>query len=174
MPSSSGTLYVPERLVSSASIQNTVGLHRADPNNRIVAVVCQGFLGDVRLEDDYAMIINTADLRAHASTWSTGEPKIRWGEWVSSATLMRVDLAVAAVTYISGSRFFAIVRVSGTAYATLLRIYDYSPGARGRRYPNRPPVRDHIVNAGRAVGVLGTAGWDISEDNLLMFHVSVG
>ena len=172
MPSDKrGTTYAPERLVSSVSTQS-IGLHRADPNQRIVGVVCQGFYGDVRLDDDYVIIISTTDLCAHASTQSAGEPRIRWGEWQPSTTIVRVQLAITTVACVSGSRFFAVVGVSGTAYATLLRVYDFSPGARGRRYPNKPPVRDLIVNARHVVKPLGTISWDVSEDNLLMFHVS--
>jgi len=152
-------------------MQSGMGLHRADPNQRIVGVVCQGSHGDVRLDDDYMLVISIADLCAHASAQGAGEPRIRWGKWRSSVTIVRIKLAITAVTSISGSRFFAIVRgVSYTAYATLLRIYDFSPGARGRRHPNRPPVRDLIVNAGQVVKQVGTVSWDFSEDNLLMFH----
>lgn len=168
-----GAVYAPERLMSSASMWSGMGLHRADPNRRVVGVVCQGSYGGVRLDDDYLIIISTADLCAHAS--STRDPRIGWGEWQSSATIVRVKLEITAVACISGSRFFAVVKgVSHTAYATLLRIYDFSPGARGRRHPNRPLVRDLIVNAGCVERQPGTTSWGFSEDNLLMFHVSVG
>ena len=176
MPSNKlDAVYVPQRLMSSASVQSGTGLHRADPNQGVVGMVCQGSYGDVRLNDDYMMIISTADLCAHASTQSAGEQKIRWEKWKSSTTIVRMNLAIATVARISGSRFFAVIGgVSYTAYVTLLRIYDFSPGARGRRYPNRPPVRDLVVKAGHVVKQAGTASWDFSEDNLLMFNVSVG
>lgn len=168
-------VYVPERLVSSASAEGGVGLHHADPNQRAVGVVCKGSYGDVRLDDDYMMIISTADLCAHASTQSAGEWKIRWEKWISSTTIVRINFAITAVACISGSRFFAVVKgVSHTPYANLLRIYDFSPGARGRRHPNRPPVQTLIVNAGLVVKPVGTTSWDFSEDNLLMFNVSAG
>lgn len=168
-------VYVPQRLMRSASVQSGVGLHRVDPNQGVIGIVCQGLHGDVRLDNDYMVIISTADLCAHASTQSVEEQKIRWEKWQSSTTIVRMNLAITTVACISGSRFFAVVGgVSYTAYVTLLRIYDFSPGTRGRRYPNRSPVRDLIVNAGRAVKQVGTASWDFSEDNLLMFNVSSG
>ena len=173
MPSNKlDAIYVPERLMSSASMQNDIGLHRADPNQRIVGVVCQGSYRDIRLDDNYMVIISVADLCAHASTAT--RTRIRWEKWWPSATILRVNLAITTVTCTSGSRFFAVVRgFSYTAYATLLRVYDFSPGARGRRYPNRASVQDLIVNAGRVVKQVGTMDWDFSEDNLLLFHVSI-
>jgi hypothetical protein len=176
MPSSKlDVVYVPERLVSSVSVQGGIGLHRADTNQRIVGVVCQGSYGDVRLDGDYMMVINTADLCAHASAQSAGEPRIHWEKWQSSTTIVRITLAITTAVCISGSRFFAVLKgVSYTTYATLLRIYDFSPGARGRRHPNRSPVQDLIVNAGRIAKQVDHTHWDFSEDNLLMFHVSAG
>ena len=168
-------IYVPERLMSSASVENGIGLHRADPNQRIVGVVCKGSYGGVSLDDEYMMAISTADLCAHASTESVGERKIRWEEWRSSTTIVRINFAITTVACVSGSRFFAVVKgVSHTPYATLLRIYDFSPGARGRRHPDRPPVRNIIVNAGPIIKQVGAMSWDFSEDNLLMFNVSAG
>ena len=170
-----GTVYVPERLMDSASMQRGIGLHRADPNQRIIGVICQGFRRGRRLSDEFMVVISVADLCAHALTQSAGELKIRWGKWQPSATIVGVNLSITAVTCVSGSRFFALLRgVSYTKYATLLRIYDFSPGARGRRHPDRPAVQDIIVNAGSVVGQNGIMSWDLSEDNLLMFHVSAG
>jgi len=176
MPSNKlDVIYAPQRLVSSASVQSGVGFHRADPNQGVVGMVCQGSYGDTRLDDDYVIIISTADICAHASTQSAGEQKIRWENWKSSTTIVKMNLAITTVACISGSRFFAVIGgVSYTAYVTLLRIYDFSPGTRGRRYPNRPPVRDLVVKAGRVVKQAGTASWEFSEDNLLMFNVSAG
>jgi len=175
MPSNKlDVIYAPERLASSASLQSGIGLHRADPNQRIVGVVCKGSYGHIRLDDDYMMVISTADLCAHVSTQGAGVQRIHWEKWQSSVTIVRINFAITTVSRISGSRFFAVVRgLSYTEYATLLRIYDFSPDARGRRHPNRPSVRDLIVNAGPVVRQVGTASWDCSEDNLLMFHVSV-
>jgi len=168
-------VYEPERLMNSASLQSGVGLHRADPNQRIVGVVCQGSYSDIRLDDDYMIVISTAVLCTLVSTQGAGVQRIHWEKWQPSVTIVRINLAITTVARASGSRFFAVVRgLSYTEYATLMRIYDFSPGARGRRHPNRPPVRDLIVNAGRVVKQVGTASWDFSEDNLLMFHVSVG
>jgi len=167
--------YVPERFMRSASVQSGIGLHRADPNQGIVGIICQGSYGGTRLDDDYMIIVSIADLCAHASTQNAGDHRIRWEKWQSSTTIVRINLAITTVACISGSRFFAVVRgVSYTTYATLLRIYDFSPGARGGRHPDRPPVRDLIVNAGRVVKKVGTTSWAISEDNLLMFNVSGG
>ena len=127
---------------------------------------CQGSHGGVPLDDDYVMMVSTADLRAHASTQSAGEHNVRWEKWKSSATVVRIDLGITTAACVSGSRFFAIVRgVSYTVYAILLRTHDFSPGARGRRYPDKPPVRDLIVNAGRVLKKIGDASWDFSEDN---------
>lgn len=168
-------IYVPKRFMSSASIHGGIGLHRADPSHRIVGVFCEGLYGDVLLDDNHVMIVSTADLRTHASTQSAGEHKIRWEEWKSSATIVRIDLGITTAVGILGSRDFAIVKgVSYTAYAIHLRIYDFSPGARGRRHPNSPPVRDLIVNAGRVLKKIDNAAWDLSEDNFLMFNVSSG
>ena len=166
-------VYVPQRLMSSASAQSGTGLHRADPNQGVVGMVCQGLYGNSPLDDDYMIIISIADLCAHASTQSGGEQKICWEKWQPSTTIVRMNLRIATVACISGSRFFAVVGgVSYTAYVTLLRIYDFSPGTRGRRYPNRFPARDLVVKAGRVVKQAGTASWNFSEDNLLMFNVS--
>ena len=165
---------VPEQLISSAPVERGIGLHRADPNQRIVGVVCQGLYGDVRHDSDYMVVVSVADLCAHASTQGAGEQKIRWEKWRSSATIVKVNLAITMVARISASRFFATVKVSHTEFATLFRIYDFSPGARGRRHPNTPPVQDYILNAGRVMKQAGTASWDFSEDNLLMFNVSAG
>jgi len=166
--------YVPQRLMSSAPTQRGIGLHRADPKQRIVGVVCQGFYQGGHLVDHYVMvIISTADLRAHASIQSVGELRVRWEKWQSSATIVKLESSITGATHISGSRFFAVVRgVPYTKYATLLRIYDFSPGARGRRHPTRSAVQDLIVNAGRVVEQTDTTSWELSEDNLLMFHVS--
>ena len=169
------TIYVPERLMNSASVETGVGLHRADPDQRVIGVVCKGSYGNVPLDDDYMIIVSIVDLCAYASTQSEGERKIRWEEWKSSTTIVRINFAITTAACISGSRFFAVVKgVSHTPYATLLRIYDFSPGARGRRYPDRPSVRTLIVNAGPIVKQVGDMSWDFSEDNLLMFNVSVG
>lgn len=165
--------YTPKRLIDSMSVQRGVGLHRADPNQEIVGVVCQGSSEDARLDDDYMIIITIADLCAHAPAQSAGEHNIRWEEWQPSTTIVRINFAITPVACISGSRFFAIIKgLSYTAYATLLRIYDFSPGTRGRRHPKRPPVRDLVVNAGRVVKEVGLVNWAPSEDNLLMFNVS--
>lgn len=152
-----------------------IGLHRADPNQRVVAVACRATYGTVRLSDDYIIVINTADLRVHASAQSVEEQRIRWEEWRSSATIVRVELSITAVTGVSGSSFFAMIR--GPSYLgsqTLLRIYDFSPGATRRRDPNAPATRDLVVDVGSVVGQYSVSSWALSEDNLLVFYVSVG
>lgn len=176
MPSNKlDVVYVPKRLVGSGSIQDGIELYRADPNYRVVGFFCEGSYGDVPLDDHYMMIVSTANLLAHVPAQCAGEHRIRWEEWKSSVTIVRINLRITTVACIWGSQFFAIVKgVSYTAYATLLRIYDFSPGARGRRHPNRPPVRDLIVNAGRVLKKIDNATWCFSEDNLLMFNVSIG
>jgi len=173
-------IYVPERFMGSAPTRRGTGLHSADPNQRIVGVVCRAIYGGIRLGDDYIIIISTPDLRAYASTQNMGEHamcwgghRIWWGKWRTSATIMRVELSNTVATCISGSRFFAVV----TGYlgrTTLLRIHDFSPGASGQRHPDRPVVQELVVNAARVEGQSGTTSWALSEDNLLMFHVSAG
>ena len=168
-------VYTPQRLMGSRSAQGGIGLHRADKNHRIIGMFCQGSYGDVPLDGYYMMIVSTGDLCAHALTQSEGELKISWERWKSSATIVKIDLGITTVACTLGSRFFAVVKgVSYTAYAILLRVYDFSPGARGRRHPNRPPVRNLIVNAGHVLKKIDNAAWDFSEDNLLMFNVSSG
>ena len=73
-----------------------------------------------------------------------------------------------------GSRFFVIARLPYALYATLLRIYDFSPGARGRRYPNRYSMPNLVIHVGHLVGRAAAKDWDFSEDNLLIFRVSAG
>ena len=165
------TAHVPERLMSSASMQNKIGLHRADPNQRIVGVVCQRSYDDIGPGNDYTIIISAADLCVHASTQATGEPRIRWEKWQPSTTVVR-DKLVTACTL--GSRFFVIARLPYALYATRLRIYDFSPGARGRRYPDRSSVLNLDIHVGHLVGRAAAKDWDFSEDNLLIFRVSAG
>ena len=168
-------IYVPQRFMGSAPIRRGTGLHRADPNQRVVGVACRASYGSVRLSDDYIIIINTADLHVHASTQRVGKQGICWEEWRSSATIVRVELSITAATCVSGSGFFALI--TGPSYLgreTLLRIYDFSPGATRRRDPNTPGVRDLVVDTGRVAGQGSVASWAFSEDNLLMFHVSTG
>ena len=163
-------IYVPQRFMGSPPMRRGIGLHRADSNQRIVGVACRASYGSVRLSDDYIIIINTADLRAHA----IGGQRICWEEWRSSATIVRVELSITTATCVSGSSFFALLR--GPAYLgreTLLRIYDFSPGATRRRDPNTSAVRELVVDTG-VVGQSNVTTWALSEDNLLMFHVSSG
>lgn len=116
MPSSKlDVVYVPERLMISTSTQSGVGLHHADPDQQIVGVVCQGSYGDVRLDDDYMIIISTANLCAYAET---EQHKLRWEKWQPSVAIVRINLGITAVACTSGSRFFAVIKgVSYTAYA---------------------------------------------------------
>ena len=148
---------VPKRFTDYASMQGGIGLHRADPNQRIIGVVCQGFRGE-----EYLVVISVADLRACSLTQSA---KIPWGEWRRFATIVRSPGLMD--TCISGSRFFAFG-------PTLLRIHDFSPGARGRRHPNRPAVQDFIMNVGHVADQSNPVGGALSEDNSLMFYVSAG
>ena len=170
----SAAIYVPQRFTGSAPMRRGIGLHRADPDRRIVGVVCRATYGGIRLSDDYIIIINTADLRAYASTQSEGERKICWEEWRSSATIVRVELSVTAVTGVSGSNFCALLR--GPPYPrgeNVLRIYDFSPGATRGRDPNTPAVRNLVVDVERVVGQSNAPSLALSEDSLLVFHVSV-
>ena len=168
-------IYVPQRFMGSPPMRRSTGLHRADPNQRIIGVACRASYGSVRLSDDYIIIINTADLRVYASTQSVGELRIRWEEWRSFATIVRVELSITTATCVSGSNFFALIGgPSHLGRQTLLRIYDFSPGAVRRRDPNTSAVRDLVVDMGRVGGQSNSASWALSEDNLLMFHVSAG
>ena len=168
-------IYEPQRFVGSPPMQRGTGLHRADPNQRIVGVACHAVYGTALLNDTYTIIIDTVGLRARASTQSVGEQRLGWEEWRSSATIVRVELSITAAAYVSGSSFFALVTgPSDLGRETLLRIYDFSPGAMRRRDPNTPAVRDLIVATGRVGVQSGSASWALSEDNLLMFHVSAG
>ena len=166
-------VYRLQHLMSSASAWSGIGLHRADPNQGIVGVVYQASHRNVRPSGTSVVIISTADLCAYASTRSADEQEIRWEKWRSSAEVMKIDPAFKTTACISGSRFFAVIEgIFYTPHAKLLRVYDFSPGARGRRHPNRPPVRGHILNAERVAKHIGTISWNVSEDNLLMFNVS--
>ena len=165
-------VYKLQRLMSSASARSGIGLHRVDPNQGIIGVVYQASHRNARPDGDYVVIISTADLCAYASTRSADEQKIRWKKWRSSTKVVKIDLAITTTACISGSRLFTIFEgISYMPHEILLRFYDFSPGVRGRRYPNRPPVRDHIVDAGCVAKHVGTISWDVSEDNLLMFNV---
>ena len=90
---------------------------------------------------------------------------------IPSTTVVR-DKLVTACTL--GSRFFVIARLPYALYATRLRIYDFSPGARGRRYPDRSSVLNLDIHVGHLVGRAAAKDWDFSEDNSLIFRVSAG
>lgn len=86
--------------------------------------------------------------------------------------MIQTSLEVAKSTSISGSCLFAMIEgFSGWNSIELLRIYDFSAGTRGGRYPNRPPVRDTILHLGLGTVDEGDKVWCFSEDNLLLFHV---
>lgn len=169
-----GVLYKPKRLVDNGWTQANDGLHRSDPTRRAIGILCGGDRGKAHKSEDYVIVISAADMCAHASGKGAFAKKIPWKTWERSATVIQTSRSVMHTISISGSRLFAMTKgFSGWNFIELLRIYDFSVGARGRRYPNRPSVRDVLLNLGRGVVDEGDKVWCFSEDNLLLFHVSL-
>jgi hypothetical protein len=150
-----------------------MGLHRSDPARRVVGIPCRGVCSKVRRDDDYMIVINAADMCAYTSGKARTTTRIPWWKWERSTTVIKIALSVTKAIAISGCRFFAMTRGFSWTFVELLRIYDLSPGTRGGRYPNRPPVRDIMLNLGRGATDEGKKVWGFSEDNLLLFHVSL-
>ena len=150
-----------------------VGLHRSDPANRTVGILCCGYRAKACKEvDDYMMVINAADMCAHAFGKNCLTAKIPWKTWKRSITVIQATFSVMKTTSISGCWLFAMTKgLSGWNFIELLRIYDFSAGTRVGRYPNRPLVRDVLLNLGRGAVDEGEKDWCFSENNLLLFHV---
>jgi len=165
-------LYEPKKLISHSRAPTGEGLHRSDPARRAVGILCHGTQEKVH-QYDCIVVINAADLCAHASSKSSATT-ILWRTWERSTTVIRIVRSVTGTTAISGCRLFAMTKgLSGLKFIELLRIYDFSTGTRSGRYPNRPPVRDVLLNLGHGVVDKGDKIWCFSEDNLLLFHVSL-
>ena len=159
--------YKPKSLMDYSWAPAGVGLHRSDPDRRVVGILC------VHQGDDYMIVVNAADMCAHAYKSTGATTKIPWRSWERSTTMIKIALSVTKATAIFGCRLFAMMKgVSGWTSVELLRIYDFSPGTRSGRYPNRPPVRDITLNLGHGTADRGDKIWCFSEDNLLLFHVS--
>ena len=160
--------YKPKSLMDCNWAPTGVGLHRSDPARRIVGIL------SIHRGDDYMIVVNAADVRAHTHENTGATTRIPWRRWERSRTIIKIALSVTKATTISGCRLFAMTKgVSGWASIELLRIYDFSPGTRSGQYPNRPPVRDITLNLGRGTADKGDKTWRFSEDNLLLFHVSL-
>ena len=168
-----GTIYTPKGLVNHTLAPAGVGLHRSDPARRAVGILCRADRGKGSKHGDYMMVINAAAIYAHAPKKNSLMTKISWKTWQRSTTIIKTARSATKAMSISGCWLFAMADgLSGWNFIELLRIYDFSAGTRGRRYPNRPLVRDVLLNLGRGVVDEGKKEWDFSEDNLLLFHVS--
>ena len=173
MPTGS-ILYRPKSLVDHTWAPAGVGLHRSDPTRRTVGILCRGNRSKAYKENDYMMVINAADMCAHASRKNSSMTEIPWKVWERSTTVIQTSCSVMKTVSISGCWLFAMIEgFSGWNFIELLRIYDFGAGTRGGRYPNRPPVRDVLLNLGRGTVDEGKKVWRFSEDNLLLFHVSL-
>ena len=169
-----GTYYEPKSLVNHSWASTGVGLHRSDSTRRAIGILCRGTRDKVHRNDDHMIIINAADVHVQASRKSSGTTRIPWQTWERSTTVIKVAFSMTKATAIVGCRLFAMMNgVSGWNCIELLRIYDFSSGTRGGGYPNRPPARDILLNLGRGVVDEGKKIWCFSEDNLLLFHVSL-
>ena len=157
-------------LVDHSWAAAAVGLHRPDTARRAVGILCYTNLSKSGKNDDhYLVVINAADMCAHASE----KTKIPWKMWKRSTTVIQIASSAMKTISMSGCWLFAVVKgLSGWNFLELLRIYDFSAGARSGRYPNRPLVRDVLLNLGRGTVDQGNKVWCFSDDNLLLFHVS--
>jgi len=169
-----GTYYRPKSLVDHSWASTGMGLHRSDPTRRVVGILCRGTQDKVHRNDDYMIVINAADVCVQASRKRSGTTKIPWRTWERSITVIQVAFSVTKATAVAGCRLFAMTNgFSGWNFIELLRIYDFSTGTRSGRHPNRPPVRDILLNLGRGTVDEGKKIWYFSEDNLVLFHVSL-
>ena len=167
-------VYEPKGLMDYSWAPTGAGLHRSDPGRRAVGIRCHGTRDKVQQGDDYMIVIDAAAVRARASRNTSVTTGVPWHEWEHSTTVIKIAPSMTKTTTISGCRLFAMTKgFSGLNSFELLRIYDFSPGTRSGRYPNRPPVRDILLNLGHGTADRGDKRWCFSEDNLLLFHVSL-
>ena len=163
----------PRSLVDYNWVPAGAGLHRSDPARRAIGIQCRRIRVKAGKEDTYLIVVNAADMCAHASRKRGLATQVSWKTWERSTTVIQTASSVIGALSISGCRLFAMTKgLSGLNFIELLRIYDFSAGTRGGRYPNRPPVRDVLLNLGRGTVDEGKKIWCFSEDNLLLFHVS--
>jgi len=175
MPTKKGEIsYKPKSLVGHGGVPAGAGLHRSDPTRRAVGILCHGIRGKVHQDDDHMIVINTADVCAFASRNTNATTRIPWRKWERFTTVITIAPSVTKATAISGCRLFAMTKgISGWNFIELLRMYDFSPGTRSGQYPNRPPVRDILLNLGRGTVDEGVKTWCFLEDSLLLFHVGM-
>jgi len=167
-------LYKPKSLVDHSWASSGAGLHRSDLTRRVIGILCRGTRGKIHEDDDYMIVINAADIRTHASRKSRTTTTIPWQTWERSATVIQITHSVTETIAICGCWFFAMTKgLSGWSFVELLRIYDFSAGTRSGRNLDRPLVRDVVLNLGRGTVDEGKKMWCFSEDNLLLFHVSL-
>lgn len=166
-------VYEPKSLMDTSWSPTGIGLHCSDPAGRAVGIICRGTLGKVYQDDDYMIVLNAMDLRAHTFKNAETTATVPWQRWERSTTVIKIVLSMTKTTVISGCRLFAMTKgFSGWTSVQLLRIYDFSPGTRSGRYQNRPLVRDIVVNLGHGTAE-GHKTWSFSEDNLLLFNVGL-
>lgn len=169
-----GILYKPKGLVDYSWAPAGIGLHRSDPARRAVGVLCRVNRGKAHKDDGYMIVINAGALRAHGSKKCSSTTKIPWKAWEHSTTVIQTSRSATKAISISGGWLFAMMKgFSGWNFIELLRVYDFSAGTQGGRYPNRPPARDVLLNLGRGTVDEGKKDWCFAEDNLLLFHVSL-
>ena len=167
-------VYSPKSLVDHSWASTGKGLHRSDPTKRAIGILCRRTRGGVHESDDYMMVINAADVCAHTFRKSRKTTRIPWQTWERSATAIQIVLSATKTTALCGCQLFAMTKgLSGWNFLELLRVYDFSTGTRNGRNPDRPPVRDILLNLGRGVVDRGEKIWCFSEDSLLLFHVSL-
>lgn len=175
MPTRKGdVLYKPKSLVDHSWASTGIGLHRSDPTRRAVGILCRGIKDKFRRNDGCMIVISAADMWTHAPKKCSTTTRIPWQTWECSTTVVQIALPVMKTAAICGCRLFAMTQgLSGWNFIELLRIYDFSAGARSKRNPHKPPIRDILLNLGRGTVDEGEKTWCFSEDNLLLFHVSL-
>ena len=167
-------VYKPKSLVDHSWASTSKGLHRSDPTKRAIGILCRRTRGKVHESDDYMIVINAADVCAHTFGKSRTTTRVPWQTWARSTTTIQIALSATKTTALCGCLFFAMTKgLSGWNFLELLRVYDFSTGTRSGRNPCRSPVRDILLNLGRGVVDRGEKIWCFSEDNLLLFHVSL-
>lgn len=171
---SGGINHQPKYLVEHSWVPVDVGSHRSDPARRAVGIQCLGHRVKAGKDDDYMIVVNVGDVCAYASRKGNFSTKIPWKTWGRSTRVIKTSRSATKTTFISGCLLFAMMKgLSGWNFIELLRVYDFSPGTRGGRYPDRPAVRDVLLNLGRGTVGNGDNLWCFTDDNLLLFHVSL-
>lgn len=86
-------LYEPKSLVDHSWAPTGVGLHRSDPARRAVGILCRGGRGKVHEDDGYMVVINAADLCAHALRKNSATT-IPWRTWERSKMVIQIAHSV--------------------------------------------------------------------------------